>query len=33
MPHFVIDCSEDILWMKAGEEILKAVHFIAESTG
>jgi len=32
MPHFVIDCSENILNLKSQEEILKAVHQTADST-
>jgi len=33
MPHFVIDCSENILRLCAAEEILQAVHDTAEATG
>jgi 5-carboxymethyl-2-hydroxymuconate isomerase len=33
MPHFVIDCSENILRLKAPEEILREVHDTAEATG
>ena len=33
MPHFVIDCSEDIIKIKTPEEIMQAVYDIAESTG
>jgi 5-carboxymethyl-2-hydroxymuconate isomerase len=33
MPHFVIDCSESILRLKAPEEILREVHDTAEATG
>jgi len=33
MPHFVIDCSENILRLRAAEEILRAVHDTAEATG
>ena len=33
MPHFVIDCSENIISQKAPEEIMKAVFETAESTG
>ncbi len=32
MPHFVIDCSENILKLKTPEEILNAVHDTAEAT-
>lgn len=33
MPHFVIDCSENILSLKTPKEIMQAVYDIAESTG
>lgn len=33
MPHFVIECSEDILYHKKPDEILRAVYEVAESTG
>ena len=33
MPHFVIDCSENILVEKSAEEIMKVVYDEAESTG
>jgi 5-carboxymethyl-2-hydroxymuconate isomerase len=33
MPHFIIDCSENILVIKSPEEILKAVHDAADLTG
>lgn len=33
MPHFVIDCSENVLTQKSGEKILTAVHDTAEATG
>ncbi|MEP7165859.1 MAG: 5-carboxymethyl-2-hydroxymuconate Delta-isomerase [Ferruginibacter sp.] len=33
MPHFVIDCSEEILKMKTAAEIMQSVYEIAESTG
>ena len=33
MPHFVIDCSENILSLKSAEEILKEVHDTADKTG
>jgi 5-carboxymethyl-2-hydroxymuconate isomerase len=32
MPHFVIDCSENIFNLKTPEEILQAVYDVAEST-
>jgi 5-carboxymethyl-2-hydroxymuconate isomerase len=32
MPHFVIDCSENILNLKSPEEIMQAVYDTAEST-
>lgn len=32
MPHFVIDCSENIIRLKAPEEIMSAVFETAEST-
>lgn len=32
MPHFVIDCSEDIVVMKSPEEIMQNVYNTAEST-
>jgi len=33
MPHFVIDCSQNILNLKSPEEIMQAVYDSAESTG
>ena len=33
MPHFVIDCSENIITLKSPEEIMQAVYDTAESTG
>jgi 5-carboxymethyl-2-hydroxymuconate isomerase len=33
MPHFVIHCSENILSLKAEEELLQLVHDTAEATG
>jgi 5-carboxymethyl-2-hydroxymuconate isomerase len=33
MPHFVIDCSQNILNLKSPEEIMQAVYDTAESTG
>lgn len=32
MPHFVIDCSENILKIKSPKEIIQKVYNIAEST-
>jgi 5-carboxymethyl-2-hydroxymuconate isomerase len=32
MPHFVIDCSEDIIAMKSPEEIMQNVYNTAESS-
>jgi 5-carboxymethyl-2-hydroxymuconate isomerase len=32
MPHFVIDCSENIIQLKSPNAIMKAVHDAAEST-
>jgi 5-carboxymethyl-2-hydroxymuconate isomerase len=32
MPHFVIDCSENILKMKPPEEIIRKVYNTAEAT-
>jgi 5-carboxymethyl-2-hydroxymuconate isomerase len=33
MPHFIIDCSEDIIEQKSPEEIMQAVYEVAEATG
>ena len=33
MPHFVIDCSENIIAMKTPEAIMQAVYDTAEATG
>ncbi|MFN0200777.1 MAG: 5-carboxymethyl-2-hydroxymuconate Delta-isomerase [Bacteroidia bacterium] len=33
MPHFVIDCSQNILDIKTPQEIMEAVYLTAESTG
>lgn len=33
MPHFVIDCSENILRMKSPDEILREIHDTADLTG
>ncbi|MEI7802259.1 MAG: 5-carboxymethyl-2-hydroxymuconate Delta-isomerase [Bacteroidota bacterium] len=32
-PHFIIDCSENILQLKTAEDILRTVHDTADSTG
>jgi len=33
MPHFIIDCSPDIIKQKSPDEIMQAVYDTAESTG
>lgn len=33
MPHFIIDCSQDILLQNTPEEIMDAVYKVADSTG
>ncbi len=33
MPHFVIDCSENIIRQKSPDEIMQAVYDVAEATG
>ena len=33
MPHFIIDCSEDIIKIKTAGELMQAVYDVAESTG
>src|SRR5690242_989814 len=33
MPHFIIDCSENVLIIQTPDNILKAVHDTAELTG
>ena len=33
MPHFIIDCSEDIIQQKSPDEIMQAVYDVAEATG
>ncbi|HKR00540.1 MAG TPA: 5-carboxymethyl-2-hydroxymuconate Delta-isomerase [Pyrinomonadaceae bacterium] len=33
MPHFIIDCSENILQQKSPDEIMRAVYDVAEATG
>ena len=32
MPHFIIDCSKDILKLHSEDEIIKQVHLSAVST-
>jgi 5-carboxymethyl-2-hydroxymuconate isomerase len=33
MPHFIIDCSENIIQQKSPDEIMQAVYKVAEATG
>ncbi|MEQ8927386.1 MAG: 5-carboxymethyl-2-hydroxymuconate Delta-isomerase [Fulvivirga sp.] len=33
MPHFIIDCSDNIIHIKSPEEIMESVYKTAESTG
>jgi 5-carboxymethyl-2-hydroxymuconate isomerase len=33
MPHFIIECSENILTKKTPDEIMQAVYEVAEGTG
>lgn len=33
MPHFIIDCSENIIGQKSPDEIMQAVYDTAETTG
>src|SRR5262249_52489761 len=33
MPHFIIDCSENIIHQKSPAEIMQAVYEVAEGTG
>ncbi|MFI5218477.1 MAG: 5-carboxymethyl-2-hydroxymuconate Delta-isomerase [Bacteroidia bacterium] len=33
MPHFIIDCSENVLSIKPAEDILKEVHDTTDRTG
>lgn len=33
MPHFVIECSNNVPGMKTAEEILEAVYMEADATG
>ena len=32
MPHFIIECSENIIKLKTPEEIIQAVYTIADAT-
>jgi 5-carboxymethyl-2-hydroxymuconate isomerase len=33
VPHFIIDCSENIIEQKSPEQIMQAVYDVAEATG
>jgi 5-carboxymethyl-2-hydroxymuconate isomerase len=33
MPHFIIDCSENIIQQKSPDEIMQAVYDVAEASG
>jgi 5-carboxymethyl-2-hydroxymuconate isomerase len=33
MPHFIIDCSENVIQQKTPDEIMQAVYDVAEATG
>ena len=33
MPHFIIDCSENIIQQKSPDEVMQAVFDVAQSTG
>ncbi|UKB80311.1 5-carboxymethyl-2-hydroxymuconate Delta-isomerase [Chryseobacterium sp. MEBOG07] len=33
MPHFIIDCSQDILQLKSPDELMDAVYEVADETG
>jgi len=33
MPHFIIDCSEDILQLRTPEELMNALYEAADATG
>ena len=33
MPHFIIDCSENIIQQRSPEDIMQAVYEVAEATG
>jgi 5-carboxymethyl-2-hydroxymuconate isomerase len=33
MPHFIIECSENVIQQKSPDEIMQAVYDVAEATG
>ena len=33
MPHFIIDCSQDIIRQRTPDELMNAVYYTAETTG
>ena len=33
MPHFIIDCSENVIQQKSPDEIIQAVYDVADATG
>ncbi|WP_353050500.1 hypothetical protein [Chryseobacterium sp. ISL-6] len=33
MPHFIVDCSEEVLNIKSPHEIMDAVYEVAEASG
>jgi len=33
MPHFIIDCSQDILQLRTPEELMDALYEVADATG
>jgi 5-carboxymethyl-2-hydroxymuconate isomerase len=33
MPHFILDCSENIIQQKSPDEIMQAVYEVAQATG
>ena len=33
MPHFIVDCSENVIQQKSPDEIMQAVYDVAEATG
>ena len=33
MPHFIIDCSENVIQQKSPDELMQAVYDVAEATG
>ncbi|MEO7841876.1 MAG: 5-carboxymethyl-2-hydroxymuconate Delta-isomerase [Anaerolineales bacterium] len=33
MPHFIIDCSENVIQQRSPDEIMQAVYDVAEATG